>query len=169
MKRAITKFISLVYDRFILIGIGLGLVFWIIESVMHVYVFHKFDFLHSVFSPGVHEAWMRVIIVGMFVSFGAYAQWLMTARRQAQAALTLAHAELTQIFESSADGMRVVDSNYTMLRANETFCNLVGTTKDRAVGKKCYEVFRGPLCHTAGCPLTLCANERERGGVEKLV
>jgi PAS domain S-box-containing protein len=170
MKQAITNFIALVYDRFILIGIGMGVIFWIIESVMHVYVFHRFDFLHSVLSPGLHEGWMRLIIVGMFISFGCYAQWLMNARRRAETAVRLAHAELTQIFETSADAMRVVDKDYTMLRANETFCDLANTTKGDAVGKKCYEVFRGPLCHTAGCPLTRILNGEERVecDVEKL-
>ena len=170
MKQALTNLISLVYGRLIIIGIGLGVAFWIIESIMHVYVFHRLDFLHSVFSPGLHEGWMRLIIVGMFISFGGYAQWLMNARKRAQAAVRLAHAELTQIFETSADAMRVVDRDYTMLRANETFCDLAGTTKDEAVGKKCYEVFRGPLCHTAGCPLTRILNGEERVecDVEKL-
>jgi PAS domain S-box-containing protein len=49
-----------------------------------------------------------------------------------------------------------------MLRANETFYALAGMRKDEAVGKKCYEVFRGPLCHTAGCPLTRILNGEDR-------
>jgi PAS domain-containing protein len=129
-------------------------IFWLIESVMHVYVFHRFDFLLSIFSPGLHEAWMRLIIVGMFISFGIYAQWLINARKEAQAALQLANSELTQIFETSADGMRIVDKNYNMLRANDTFALLTGLKKEAMIGKKCFEVFSGPLCHTAGCPLT---------------
>jgi PAS domain S-box-containing protein len=98
----------------------------------------------------------------MFVSFGIYAQWLMTARKRAQAAVRLAYAELTQIFETSADGMRVVDRDFNMLRANETFCALAGMKKEEALGKKCYEVFRGPLCHTVGCPLTRIINGEDR-------
>ena len=170
MKQRVKNFINLVHDRLILIGIGLGVVFWIIESIMHVYVFHQVDFMRSVFSPELHEAWMRLIIVGMFISFGIYAQWLMNARRRAQAAVRLANAELTQIFETSADGMRVVDKDFNMLRANETFCTLAGTRKEQAVGKKCYEVFQGPLCHTAGCPLVriLKGEDRVECDAEKL-
>ena len=26
-------------------------------------------------------------------------------------------------------------------------------TEAEAVNKKCYEIFRGPMCHTAGCPI----------------
>ena len=137
---------------------------------MHVYVFHRFDFMQEAFSPGWHEAWMRLIVVGMFVSFGIYAQWLIDARRRAQEAVRLAHAELTQIFETSADGMRVIDRDFNMLRANETFCVMAGMRKEEAIGKKCYEVFRGPLCHTAGCPLTriLHAEDRVECDTEKV-
>jgi len=45
---------------------------------------------------------------------------------------SVANAELTQIFETSADGMRVIDSKFNMLRANETFCRLTGIPKEDA-------------------------------------
>jgi len=162
MKLKIKNFINRVHDRLMLIGICLGGIFWLIESFMHVYVFHRISFVESVFSPELHEAWMRLIIVGMFIAFGIYAQLLMNARKQAQEALGVANAELTQIFETSADGMRVIDRTFNMLRANETFCELTGIRKKDALGKKCYEVFRGPLCHTDGCPLTRILNGEDR-------
>lgn len=162
MKERFRSFIGLVHGRLVIIGLVFSAVFWLIESIMHVYVFHRLDFADSVFSPELHEAWMRLIIVGLFISFGIYAQWLVNARRQAQTALRLANAELTQIFETSADGMRVVDKEFNMLRANETFCALAGTKKEDAVGRKCYEVFRGPLCHAPGCPLTRILNGEDR-------
>ena len=73
MKRKIKDLINPLKGRFALIGICLGGVFWVIESFMHVYVFHRISFVESVFSPELHEAWMRLIIVGMFISFGVYA------------------------------------------------------------------------------------------------
>ena len=85
MKEKIKRCITMARGRFILIGIVLGALFWLIESVMHVYVFHRLDFVESIFFPELHEAWMRVIIVGMFICFGIYGQWLINARRQAQA------------------------------------------------------------------------------------
>jgi len=154
MKEKVRGLISMARGTLIIIGIVLAAVFWLIESVMHVYVFHGDDLVESIFSPGFHEVWMRLIIVGMFIAFGIYGQRLINTRRQAQTELSLANAELAQIFETSADGMRVVDREFNMLRANETFYRLAGIKKQDAVGRKCYETFRGPLCHGPGCPLT---------------
>ena len=162
MRRNIENAINPLCGRLALIGICLGGVFWIVESFMHVYVFHQISFVESVFSPELHEAWMRLVIVAMFICFGIYAQLLMNARRQAQDALGVANAELAQIFETSADGMRVIDRSFNMLRANQTFCALAGIRKEEALGKKCYEIFRGPLCHTQGCPLTRILNGEDR-------
>ncbi len=92
-----------------------------------------------------------------------------TERRQAEEATKLAHAELNQIFNTAADGMRVIDRDFNVLRINETLLTLLGITKDEAVGKKCYEVFHGPLCHTSNCPLTriLSGEQRVECNVEK--
>jgi PAS domain S-box-containing protein len=80
-------------------------------------------------------------------------------RRRSEEATKLAYAELNQIFETSADGMRV---NFNVLRVNQTFLALSGMSKDEAIGKKCHEVFHGPLCHTPSCPLTRILSGQER-------
>jgi PAS domain S-box-containing protein len=89
--------------------------------------------------------------------------------RQAEEAAEYAYAELDQIFETAADGMRVIDKDFNVVRVNETLSTLSGINKDKAVDKKCYEVFQGPLCHTQGCPLTriLGGEERVESDVER--
>jgi len=77
------------------------------------------------------------------------------AERQRSEEITrLAFAELNQIFETSANGMRVIDKKFNVLRVNESFSNLSGVRKGQAVGEKCYNVFGGSRCHTPACPLT---------------
>ncbi len=85
-----------------------------------------------------------------------------TERRRAGDALRLAHAELDQIFNTAADGMRIIDKNFTTLRVNRTFSTLSGTGMHEVVGKKCYEVFRGSTCYTPDCPVTRILNGEER-------
>jgi len=146
-------------DRFILIGIGLGAIFWILESAVHVIVFHDMGFFEQVFNPESHEAWMRWTIVAMFVGFGIYSQWIVNARWRAEKAAVRATTELEQIFDTAADAMRVVDRDFNMLRVNETFAKISGVSKQEAIGKRCHDVFWGPLCHTEDCPLIrICGN-----------
>jgi len=68
--------------------------------------------------------------------------------------IRIAYEELKRIFDTATDGMRVIDREFNILRINTTFSGLTGISKEEAVGKKCYEVFGGPVCHTPDCTLT---------------
>jgi PAS domain S-box-containing protein len=148
--------------KLIVVGVLLSLLFWFLEALLHVLVFNDVSLSEQVFRPPFHEVWMRLTIMSMFVSFGIYAHWMLEARRRAEEAVKLVNSELTQIFETAADGMRVVDKNFTVLRANQTFCSLAGLPKDAVIGRKCHEVFRGRTCDTPSCPLIQVLNEEER-------
>lgn len=62
--------------------------------------------------------------------------------------------ELNQIFNSSVDGMWVIDKDFKILRINDTLLNLLQRERAETVGEKCHAVFPGPNCHTPRCPLT---------------
>jgi len=83
-------------------------------------------------------------------------------RKRAVEATKLAHAELDQIFQTAADGMRVIHKDFNVLRVNETFSTLAGVSRDEMVSKKRYEVFAGPDCHTPSCSLTRILGGEER-------
>ncbi len=153
MKKKRRNQFYLPHFRFIWMGIALGAVFWMLEAVVHVLVFHDMNFFEQVFSPEPHEVWMRLTILSMFIGFGIYSQRIVTARWRAERAAVRANTELTQIFDTAADAMRVVDREFNILRVNETFSALSGIAKEEAVGKKCHEVFWSNLCHTNYCPL----------------
>ncbi|MEW6291005.1 MAG: PAS domain-containing protein, partial [Thermodesulfobacteriota bacterium] len=142
------------HNKIILIGIVLSVIFWIIEAALHVYIFHEGTFLQQLLSPEAHEAWMRLIVVCMFITFSIYAESIINIRRRAEEATRQAYTKLNQVLDTAADGMRLVDNDFTILQANDTFATLSGIGKDEAIGRKCYEVFRGPLCHSPACPLT---------------
>ena len=86
---------------------------------------------------------------------------LINKRKWAEETIKRISAELDQIFNTAADGMRLIDKNFNVIRINETLSNLLNLSKDEVVGKKCYETFRGSLCHTADCPLTKIFNGQE--------
>ena len=162
IKNNIRKHIDLKRSGLVFIGIMLGVIFWILESAIHVLVFQQVDFMQQLYGPELHEVWMRLTIVGMFIAFGIYSQMIVNSRREAEEAAKLANTELTQIFETAADGMRIVDREFNVLRVNETFSALSGMRREEIIGKKCFEVLHGPLCETPNCPLVRILDNEHR-------
>ena len=129
-------------NKLVWIAIGSGALFWILEALFHVLIFHEGTVIQQIFAPRPHETWMRLIVVAAFIAFAIYAQFIITERKRAEGATKHAYAELNQIFNTAADGMSLVDKDFNVLRVNETFSTLTGIRKEEAAGKKCYEVFR---------------------------
>jgi len=136
-----------------LIGLAVGLAFWFIEAGVHTYIFNTGLYVHHVFKPDSHEVWMRLLVMDIFIGFAAIAQILFNRQKRAEEATRAAYQELDQIFQTAADGMRVVDRNFNILRMNETFAAMAGVSREEGANRKCYEVFHGPLCQTQNCPL----------------
>jgi len=61
--------------------------------------------------------------------------------------------QLNQIFNATANGVRIIDKNFTVLKVNTAFCQMTGIKCDDIVGKKCYDKFPSGSCHTTNCPL----------------
>lgn len=74
-----------------------------------------------------------------------------TARKEAEAALWHANAELNQIIESSGDGLCVVDLDTRILRANSAFAAMCGREKEELIGLKSCDVFPCGFCETVIC------------------
>jgi PAS domain S-box-containing protein len=148
------RFRDLEGNGLILVGLVISVVFWLLEASNHVLFFADSDVYEAVFAPTWHELWMRLAVVAAFMSFAVIASHIVKARRRAEDSATRALAEVDQVFETAADGMRIVDKDFQVLRANDTFAALAGLPKDEIIGRKCHEVFWGEKCDTPGCPLT---------------
>ncbi len=64
-----------------------------------------------------------------------------------------ANMELEQIFNQSSSGIWLIDTNFDILRMNETLAALAGMRKDDMRGLKCYDVFPISICNTHDCPM----------------
>lgn len=142
----------------LLAGFVISVIFWLLEASNHVIFFADSDAFEAVFSPTWHELWMRLAVVTAIMAFAVLANLMVNARRKAEDAANRALGEVDQVFETAADGMRIVTKDFRVLRANETFANLVGLPKHEIIGRKCHEVFWGEMCDSPGCPLTRILN-----------
>ena len=77
-----------------------------------------------------------------------------TEARQMAETVKLAYAELERIFNATADGMCVIDSEFNVIRVNDAYASISGAGKQELIGRKCYESMGNQLCHTPRCPLT---------------
>ncbi len=134
-------------------GVCLALFWWLFESATHVFVFHQGDLITQILRPKPHELWMRTVVVVLLIGFAFYARSVVIQRYKAEEKTRSAYAELNQIFNTAADGMRVIDKDFNMLKYNQTFLKMIGVSEEEILGKKCYQVFPGPDCHTPECPL----------------
>ena len=135
-------------------GLLISVIFWLLEASNHVLFFADSDVFEAVFAPTWHELWMRLAVVTAIMTFAVIANQIVNARRMAEDAATRALSEVDQIFETAADGMRIVGRTFRVLKANDTFAHLVGLAKNEIIGRKCHDVFWGDVCETPGCPLT---------------
>ncbi|UCH89729.1 MAG: PAS domain S-box protein [Thermoplasmata archaeon] len=148
-------------DLPILTALGCGVLYWILESLLHALIFQEGNLFSQIFTPDPHEIWMRLLVISIIIMFGSYVQFIINKRKQDERRIKAINKELDQIFNTAADGMRLIDKDFTVFRINETFSNLIGLDKDEIIGKKCYETFRGPFCHTEHCPLKKIFNGEE--------
>ena len=84
-----------------------------------------------------------------------------TALKKMQRELEESHAELDQIFNTAADGIRLVDLNGIIIRANATFADMVGLPLEEIVGRPCYSIFSGPACSNGQCLIQLIKRGRK--------
>ncbi|HHX36866.1 MAG TPA: PAS domain-containing protein, partial [Clostridiaceae bacterium] len=83
-------------------------------------------------------------------------------RKKYEKEINQAYREIDQTFEAAADGMCLIDKDFNLLRINESFCSFLDMPKEKVLGKKCYEVFRSPQCHTPECGLINILNGKNR-------
>ena len=139
--------------------------------------FDPYDIVeHVTWSQMLHQYWLWLVAICLFLllSSGAHLYFLrlnqrlrhtttvldheLAQRQQIEKNLSESHAELDQIFNTAADGMRLINLDAEIMQANSTFAGLVGLPKDQLIGKKCHEIFSGTDCHTDNCPLNLIRN-----------
>ena len=64
-----------------------------------------------------------------------------------------ANYDLNYILDCIGQGIRIIDTHFTVQYINKAFAELSGVIPAQAVGKRCWEVFPSPACHTPNCRL----------------
>ena len=71
------------------IGIGLGIFWWIFESIIHVLFFRADSFIEEILTKDSMEIWMRLSIIFIFFGFGIFAQITMEKLQKAHSQIKI--------------------------------------------------------------------------------
>lgn len=74
----------------------------------------------------------------------------------------IANFELSQIINTSIDGMLLIYTNYSIKRINASLLNFLDLKANEALGKKCYDLLTCSWCKTPECPLTKLLRGKDR-------
>ncbi|MGB2697545.1 MAG: response regulator [Candidatus Zixiibacteriota bacterium] len=76
--------ITSIAKKMIFIGIVFASLFWILESGIDVFIFHKGNLIEEIFTLDSHKIWMRSLSLCILIMFGIYAQRIISERKRAE-------------------------------------------------------------------------------------
>ena len=139
-------------NKLMFIGIGVGILFWFLEAVIHAFIFYHGRLIDEILAPDPHETWMRSLVVCLFIVFGIYAQFIVNTRKRAEERLQNSEARLRLILETVPSGFFMVDSDRKIVYWNKEAEEIVGLKAGEIIGKDCLEALYCDEC-MKGCSL----------------
>ena len=134
-KREISKY------KMMWISIGFGAIFWIIESAIHVWVFHEGNLIGQIFSTDPHEIWVRLLVVLISIIFGVYTQSIINKRQRAEKALQEERNFVSAVLDTAGALVVVLDSRGRIVRFNRACERTTGYTFKEVRGKHFWDLF----------------------------
>ena len=58
----------------VLVGIGLGALYWFVDSLLDIFLTENLDFFSHFFSPDLSSIYRRLVVICLLVLFGSHCQ-----------------------------------------------------------------------------------------------
>ena len=148
------------------LGVGIGVL---------MLAFNWWVYTHVSADPLVQKLWLFICLlsVGLGVLYVLFSRKLILMCEQRIEehsriieSLRESHETLDQIFHTASDGIRVVRNDFEVEMFNDAFAALCGLSREKLVGKKCYEQFPSANCHTEKCPIQILKKGQDSFEVE---
>jgi len=133
-----------------LIGVGLGALYWLVETEVHTYVLRQGTFAHNLLSPSLHELWMRTVVL-LLLAGGLVAIAIIGDMRDRREEIWRQREHMEALYQSAPDPMVCIDANQRVVYANAAAEEASGLAHVDLRGRRCFEVLAGSAVPCAGC------------------
>ncbi len=132
-----------------LYAIIFGLLYWPVETVIHVAIFDEGTFFDLFFTPEIHEAWMRLLVSFSFIAFGLYAHRAIRQQQQLNGELARQQNRTRSVIETAYDAYVAINAESVITDWNPRAEKMFGWSHSDAIGKTLMETIVPERFHRA--------------------
>jgi PAS domain S-box-containing protein len=122
-------------------GVVFGVVFCLVDILADVMVFHEGTLYEQFWHPTPSELWMRLSFLVFSICAGIFAYILVQRERVVSAREQDAEQRLNILFNSAGEFIFIIDTQATILRANEYVFTATGYARDELIGRDIRQFF----------------------------
>ena len=115
-------------DSMIMAGVPIAIVYWVLDSILNIFFYNKYNILAELFGPHVYEVYTRIVVLCLLLIFGAHAQVKINELKQTRDALRKKEKDHRAFIENLTAGVyrSPVEGDGRFLRANSAMADLFG-------------------------------------------
>ncbi len=107
--------------KIVLIGIGLGVIFWIADSIVDAFLFRQNEIELNPFALSAHEALFRSFILLIIIGFSIYAGMVISRLKRSEEKLLESEQRYRDLFENANDLIQSVGADGKFLYVNRAW------------------------------------------------
>lgn len=112
-----------ILDSMILAAIFIATAYWILDSILNIFFFSKYNIITELIGADLYNIYIRVIVLCLFIIFGSHAQTSINKLRLAQESLREGEERYRTLFEHNPVETIIVDhdgrvTGYNLVKAN---------------------------------------------------
>jgi PAS domain S-box-containing protein len=130
-----TAILSRYSDSMVLAVIFIAIIYWVLDSILNIFFSNKFNLLAELVGPDLYDIYLRVIVLCLFILFGAHAQSIISKLKQAKQKLNESEALWRSLIATAPDMIIAVDQKGMIRFINQNISKL---PREKAIGKSIY-------------------------------
>ncbi len=104
---------------YVVAAVVLAVLFWVVESLIHVAIFRQGNFQSQLLTLDPHEIWKRLLFGAIIIVFGVYAQHGINIRRRTEVALKTSEKKYRTLIEKAMNPVVLFDDAGRFLEFNQ--------------------------------------------------